>query len=76
MIAKSWQSEKLIADLERVVRDSEELLKDLSPAAGEPAYAREQEVTTWILVVALLVLSFFAGYLFWAKVTYSWPFQF
>jgi hypothetical protein len=56
--------------------DSRELLQDSKKAAGKPARVREQEVTMWILLVALLLLSLFAGYILWAKVVYSWPFQF
>ena len=76
MTANPEHSEKLITDLKPVVRDSEVLLQHLSPAAEKPARPREQEVTIWILLLALLALSLFAGYILWAKVAYSWPFQF
>jgi hypothetical protein len=75
MTANPERSEKLVADLKRVIRDSEELLQELGPAAEEPPQPREQEVTMWILLIAFLVLSFLVGYLLWAKVAYAWPFQ-
>jgi hypothetical protein len=75
MTPKLEQSEKLIADPGRLGRDAEELLQDLSPAAEEPARSRGEEVTFWILISVALALSFFAGYLLWAKATFSWPLQ-
>jgi hypothetical protein len=56
--------------------DSRELLQDSKKTAEKQARAREQEVTMWILLIVLLVLSLFSAYLLWAKVAYSWPFQF
>ena len=74
MTANPERSEKLVTDLKRVIRDSEELLQDLGPAAEEPPQPREQEVTMWVFVLGLLVLSLFAGYILWAKIAYAWPF--
>lgn len=40
-----------------------------------PEISREEELTTWICIGALLLLSLAAGYLLWAKVASAWPFS-
>jgi hypothetical protein len=60
--------------MKKIMSTSEALL--LGSAAAERARLREQEVAVWILVIGLVVLSLFTGYLLWAKVASLWPFQF